>query len=526
MLLSHKATFKTTLYLFLIITNLLFSQIPIPQQTPGPNGDSLHLVKILTRTNAGVLYAKGIGDLNNDGYADFIATDYQTTDIYLGNAAFAVTPSYRLTGGYFLETGDVNNDGYDDLLQVETDTTIDHPYQVRLSVFYGGQNLGSRIEPLYTLEWLTPGMYLEKLQKIGDINGDGYDDIVFSNCYNVMRDGRGYVYIFYGGQQLSHSPDVTLRSRRNYVFDGFGYAISGIGDINKDGYADFMVTAPVFYPKVDTSRAYLYYGGMPFDTIPDKIYYPEGERQTDLLSEIGYAGDINKDGNPDFLLGESMDRSTLLYTDINTFYPYFGFNFTNGLYIGTGGDVNNDGYADFILSNDTQQLSDTTVGGMVRVYLGNHDVYSIGYITLTSSANLCRFGNYSGIIGDYNGDGYDDVVIGEPAYPASGRAFVYSYGNITGVEPGSQGKSFALLQNYPNPFNPATTIRYGVEKGGYVTIEVYNTIGQKVCCLFAGEQAAGVHSVYFDGAQLPAGPYFCRLSAGNTISTVKMVLLK
>ena len=86
---------------------------------------------------------------------------------------------------------------------------------------------------------------------------------------------------------------------------------------------------------------------------------------------------------------------------------------------------------------------------------------------------------------------------------------------------------FALAQNYPNPFNPTTQIEYTVARGGFVTLKVYNILGQEVRTLFAGVQAAGVHKVMFDGKGLVSGVYFYRLNSSNNGSlTRKMVMLK
>lgn len=85
---------------------------------------------------------------------------------------------------------------------------------------------------------------------------------------------------------------------------------------------------------------------------------------------------------------------------------------------------------------------------------------------------------------------------------------------------------YKLSQNYPNPFNPTTTISYSVPKAGYVTLKVYNVLGQQVATLFSGRQAAGSHLATFDGSKLASGVYFYVLRAGNTQITKKLMLLK
>ncbi len=86
--------------------------------------------------------------------------------------------------------------------------------------------------------------------------------------------------------------------------------------------------------------------------------------------------------------------------------------------------------------------------------------------------------------------------------------------------------SFALSQNYPNPFNPTTMISYSISANGFVTLKVFNVLGQEVETLFSGVQKAGNYQASFDGSKFASGIYFYRLDAGSTTVTKKMVLLK
>ena len=87
-------------------------------------------------------------------------------------------------------------------------------------------------------------------------------------------------------------------------------------------------------------------------------------------------------------------------------------------------------------------------------------------------------------------------------------------------------KTFALEQNYPNPFNPVTTILYDLPKPSYVTLRVYNILGQEVITLVNETEDAGYKSVSFDGNNLPGGLYFIRLNAGTFSDVKKMMLIK
>ena len=91
--------------------------------------------------------------------------------------------------------------------------------------------------------------------------------------------------------------------------------------------------------------------------------------------------------------------------------------------------------------------------------------------------------------------------------------------------------SFALDQNYPNPFNPSTLIAYGLPRSGYVTLKVYNILGQEVRTLVSASQGAGRYTVRFDASSLATGLYLYRIhvvpESGAEFSVVKkMVLMK
>ena len=83
-----------------------------------------------------------------------------------------------------------------------------------------------------------------------------------------------------------------------------------------------------------------------------------------------------------------------------------------------------------------------------------------------------------------------------------------------------------ILQNYPNPFNGATKIRYTVPGKMNVNIEIYNSLGEKIITLIDKEHNTGIYSVDFQNSNLSSGVYFCKLTAGSTVKSIKMVLLK
>jgi len=85
---------------------------------------------------------------------------------------------------------------------------------------------------------------------------------------------------------------------------------------------------------------------------------------------------------------------------------------------------------------------------------------------------------------------------------------------------------YTLSQNYPNPFNPVTQISYSLPQNSFVTLKVYNLLGQEVITLFEGYQQRGNYTATFDGSGLASGVYLYRLTADNFTDIKKTVLLK
>jgi hypothetical protein len=85
---------------------------------------------------------------------------------------------------------------------------------------------------------------------------------------------------------------------------------------------------------------------------------------------------------------------------------------------------------------------------------------------------------------------------------------------------------YQLSQNYPNPFNPQTTINYQLPQDGLVTLKVYDALGKEVAELVNGYKGAGSYDVIFDGSNLASGIYFYKITAGEFMTTKKLMLMK
>ena len=87
-------------------------------------------------------------------------------------------------------------------------------------------------------------------------------------------------------------------------------------------------------------------------------------------------------------------------------------------------------------------------------------------------------------------------------------------------------EKFYLEQNYPNPFNPATNIRYELPISNYVSLKIYDALGNEIESLVNENQNAGSYSITFNAANYPSGVYFYKLKAGDFSETRRMVLVK
>ena len=85
---------------------------------------------------------------------------------------------------------------------------------------------------------------------------------------------------------------------------------------------------------------------------------------------------------------------------------------------------------------------------------------------------------------------------------------------------------YSLSQNYPNPFNPSTTINYSLPQKGFISLKVYNLLGEEVRTLFEGIKQSGNYTARFDSEELASGVYLYKLKTANYIETKKMLLLK
>ncbi len=116
--------------------------------------------------------------------------------------------------------------------------------------------------------------------------------------------------------------------------------------------------------------------------------------------------------------------------------------------------------------------------------------------------------------------GYNGLII--RTTNGGGQGFPLSVTHISSKIP----EYFSLYQNYPNPFNPVTKINYELRVTNYVSLKVFDVLGNEVANLVKEKQNAGSYSVKFDGAGFSSGIYFYKLESGDFNDTKRMILLK
>ncbi|HRI47279.1 MAG TPA: FG-GAP-like repeat-containing protein [Ignavibacteriaceae bacterium] len=535
----------------------------------------------------------GAGDLNSDGFDDVIVGDYVycRTLIYYGGNNMNNTTDVTLRGegtsnnfGYSVsEAGDVNNDGFDDLIVGAYGYNF---YSGRAYIYYGGSSMDNKADITFTGEYKF-NTFGTSVSGAGDVNNDGFDDVIVGATED-NNSSTGKAYIFFGGNNMDNSADVTMIGEG--VSDYFGCSVSGLGDVNKDGFDDVIVGAYGY--NFNTGRAYIYYGGSSMNNTADFTLNGENKYNYYGISVSG-AGDLNNDGYNDVIVGaegyNSYTGKTYIYYGGSRIYstPDIIMNGENsdnkfGRSVSGAGDVNNDGFDDVIVGaygynsssgkayiyygginmNNTADVTmagegtdnwlgfsvsgagdvnndgidDVIVGaygyytqtGRVYIYYGGNIMDNLADVTLTGEETSNYFGFSVSGAGDVNNDGFDDVIMGAYGFPVNGKVYIYSNNSapsnieLTTFPPAD----YVLFQNYPNPFNPNTTIKFGLPKDSKVVLEVYNTMGEKVTTLIDQEMSSGYHNINFTGNELSTGIYIYKITANEFTSTKKFVLMK
>lgn len=162
-----------------------------------------------------------------------------------------------------------------------------------------------------------------------------------------------------------------------------------------------------------------------------------------------------------------------------------------------------------------------------KLYMHPYTTNGVSQKSVFEIANLTSFGSKNFDYKVSNGNivfTWSDMRNGN--YDVFAKVFKLSSITDVGDENPNSISDYSLAQNYPNPFNPSTTINYQIPTTSFVTLKVYDMLGNEVAILVDEEKPAGNYKIDFDGSKLATGIYFYSLRANNFVQNRKMILLK
>lgn len=349
-------------------------------------------------------FPSGLTDINGDGFIDICHTYYDSgfnieTFFGTGDAPHYFDNSIEIevgnAGRFLYIAGDINNDGCGDWYSKS--------YPDSIIIYYGNTNvdsLGFTNETYYTGDncfALPFGKYSFSIDQpdIFDYNNDGIKDLLFSywTYDDFMQFDTIGTAIYLGDTILDFSSPLTISTTKENAFESlrFGEKIKNIGDFNKDGYEDWAIIAH------DACYANIYFGNNVLDYTPDIIILLPQDSQSRCYDLA--VGDLNNDGWDDIAISCSSSSGVAhepsLITNRQNVFIFYG--------------------SAFMLTTLSYQNASVVLDGSERFY---------------------DFGMNMAIVGDYNADGYNDLVVGGGKHKDCLReAFVYLGGEQISTTP-------------------------------------------------------------------------------------------
>ncbi len=287
------------------------------------------------------------GDVNGDGYGDIIIGSSRAHDsfgqdeegfaqVYFGSSSgLADTTSWRAEGeqsgallGYSVSgSGDVNGDGYGDVVAGAPKYDDGQSNEGKAYMWLGsssGPNGGITGTPS-NADWEaasdnTEAWFGAAVSTAGDVNGDGYADVVVGAPYYTNgQDDEGAVRLYLGtGSGLD--PNYDNHDEANSIGAQFGRSVAVAGDVNGDGYADIIAGAPNYTDNLSMQgMAYLWIGSADGIGATRHWAVAGGSAIAMYGSSVATAGDVNGDGYSDIIVGAPGDASYA-----GSIYAYYG----------------------------------------------------------------------------------------------------------------------------------------------------------------------------------------------------------
>jgi len=497
------------------------------------------------------------GDFNNDGFPDLCVVNWwnKITLLYsnqgngnftfLSSSVVCTQPSYSETCSW----GDYNNDGLLDLFVTNSDGPNHRNYLFKNT---GGGNF-IKID---TGTVVSETAFARGINWV-DIDNDRDLDIF------VCREGNRneFLYKNNGGGYFTKVTDSPLTTNGGESWSG------SWGDYDNDGDLDVFVTnhsnQPNFLFRND--------GNFSFTKITTGLLVTEPG-----YNSVGGWGDYDNDGDLDIFVSQSyaspinqklvnklfknllIETGTASFEKITTGPLVNDSGFTYGF---AWGDYDNDGDLDLAEANT---FGENQKNALYKNELSNGNkwinIKCVGMVT-----NKSAIGTKVRVKANINGNPVWQLqeIDGQSGYCGQNLILHFGFGNATVIDSikiewpagGDQyftnvplnrdvtitengiiisinekktnaDMNYVLHQNFPNPFNPKTKINYELRVTNYVSLKVYDILGNEVALLIDKKQNAGNHSVEFDGSNLSGGVYFYTLKTENFTETKKMLMIK
>jgi hypothetical protein len=401
------------------------------------------------------------GDVNGDGFDDFLvaAPEFDPGGqpragrayLHLGGSQGPRTPAAWVSSGgagdilgaAVAGIGDVNGDGFADVV---VGAPGDGVTALGRADVYHGSPSGLAPVPQWTKVGPGPGSaYGASAAAAGDVNGDGYDDLLVGALgASQGEEGEGLAFLYLGSPAgLQAAPAWT--GEGDTRFAAYGASLGSAGDVNGDGFADVVVgaynwgvwTSPKTYTPY--GRIYVHHGSPAgLGAAPARVITP-GQAGSDFGKRVGTAGDVNGDGYDDVIVGAY--EWTVTQVEQGAAFVYAGSasgvsespvwtalgegpgeQLYLGWSVGTAGDVDGDGYDEVVVGVMGYPGFPQQPGacGRVLVFRGSGSGPSLSpWWTLTGRSEFCGLGWAVGTAGDVNGDGCADVAAGAPFWDAA-----------------------------------------------------------------------------------------------------------
>ncbi|MBI5487366.1 MAG: FG-GAP repeat protein [Deltaproteobacteria bacterium] len=393
-------------------------------------------------------------DLNGDGYADVVVSlmsidaamySHSSVRLYFGGPTGpGATPDLELATGvagddfgtHLAIAGDFNGDLCADLAVTSTWAGGN------VRVYFGAPVIGpdDTADGLLDGGALGGGWFGTWVGPAGDVNADGYADLVVSASSRAGSGGSGALWVFFGGAGATFDTTPDGSAIGEGTSDRYAPS-AGVGDVNGDGYADVGASALWFAPPSGelAGKVYLYHGGpgATFDGTADESLVGFAGTWSYFGNDLAGAGDVDDDGFGDLVIGAWNDSSggfdtgsvflfrggtgTVLDASPDaTFHGALQDNLGSRL---AAGDVNGDGRPDLLAAGNQDALApaDRYAGVLVAFLGGGWPFDTSADATRRGTAGGERFADTLAWAGDVDGDGFGDVIAGAPGDATGGE---------------------------------------------------------------------------------------------------------